>query len=170
MMNLKKSRKSMIALSVIAALIICSIATMYAFASGTDDPAEEAYDFLYDIIEDADIAEAAEQEAARSILYSVTKVGEWGDLDSEEFIGLLTYDEFAAWFTRIMEDFKQKWPDGVFGSDKTGPIPVSEEGSIERHVERITAEIADGINGGYNTGVGLGFTDAGTFVVTGVQQ
>ena len=36
MLNLKKSRKSMVALSVIAAFILCSLATIYAFAANTN--------------------------------------------------------------------------------------------------------------------------------------
>jgi beta-lactamase regulating signal transducer with metallopeptidase domain/phage pi2 protein 07 len=38
MINTKKSRKSMIALSVLVALILCSFATMYAFAANTNTP------------------------------------------------------------------------------------------------------------------------------------
>ena len=38
MINTKKSRRSMIALSVLAALILCSFATIYAFAANPDTP------------------------------------------------------------------------------------------------------------------------------------
>jgi len=57
MVNTKKSRRSMVALSVLFAFIICSFATIYAFAAsiGTPTDLEKPDNIIIDLPEDADV-------------------------------------------------------------------------------------------------------------------
>lgn len=88
MINLKKTHKGIIVLSIIAAVIMCSLATVYAFS------ANENEDYSYDIPED--VAPDSTETANADV--------------SEQVIKVLTYEEYLAW----LEEFKIESSDRTF--------------------------------------------------------
>jgi beta-lactamase regulating signal transducer with metallopeptidase domain len=175
MINTKKSRKSIIALSVLAALILCTFATIYAFAANPDTPENTAPDLpeildnntekdIIDIIDDFKFPEyegslgIGFQNSAGEGVYRYSPDGglTWytddmldPDISASEW---LTYDEYKIWLDKESARMQSLLGEYCYTAIDGVPVYWTQE-KIDEDIEYYESGLEDLKNGLNSVGI-----------------